>query len=256
MGIYARNTGSFGYAGFFSGNVYISGTLINPSDMKLKKDIEPINNALDAIMSLDGKTYEYKVDEYGDLNLAKGQQVGYLAQEVEEVLPQLVENTKHTTVDLDQKGDPVQSAPVEYKGINYIGMIPVITEAIKEQQQIIETQKIMISNLEGQVNTLANELSRFTKKGSLGNLNQLNHLEQNQPNPFDVSTTIKYTLPAKAQQSAIIIHDMQGKQIKKYMLDGSGELVIDGGSLEAGMYFYSLVSDGTVVSSLKMMLTK
>jgi hypothetical protein len=57
--------------------------------------------------------------------------------------------------------------------------------------------------------------------------------------------------------SAIYIYDMQGTQIKKIPINGknSQNIVIQGSELKAGMYMYSLIIDGKVIDTKKMVLT-
>jgi hypothetical protein len=83
-------------------------------------------------------------------------------------------------------------------------------------------------------------------------------LYQNNPNPFSVSTTINYFLDEKATNAAIYIFDMQGTLLKTINLTttGKGNIVINGGELNAGMYMYSLVANGKEIDTKRMILTK
>jgi Chaperone of endosialidase len=98
-----------------NGNAVLAGTLTQNSDMRLKQNIRPINNALDKILSLHGYNYNWI-----DINKDNGLQSGVLAQEVREVLPELVKEDKNGVL-----------------SVNYSGIIPVLIEAIKEQQKRI-----------------------------------------------------------------------------------------------------------------------
>ncbi len=89
----------------------------SPSDRRLKKDIQPLENALQKLMQLQGYQYYWK-----DMQKDSAQQIGVVAQELEKVYPALVK----------MRSDG-------YKGVNYDGLIPVLIEAIKEQQKIIST---------------------------------------------------------------------------------------------------------------------
>jgi hypothetical protein len=144
-GVYGEASGgATNYAGFFSGNVTVTGTFTNPSDKNLKKNINPLEGALKKIMSLNGVTFEWKSEqELSDLqskmnpdgkkdavnrfNFSKGTQIGVIAQDVEKVLPELVQSD----------GDGIKS-------VDYVKIIPVLIEAIKEQQKQIEalTQEV------------------------------------------------------------------------------------------------------------------
>jgi hypothetical protein len=105
-----------------NGNATLSGTLTQSSDIRLKKNIRPINNALDAIAKLHGYSYNWK-NNTQDNTL----QMGVMAQEVQQVFPSLVKQ--------DDKG---------MLSVNYSGLIPVLIEAIKEQQKQIDELKQLL----------------------------------------------------------------------------------------------------------------
>ncbi len=91
-------------------------TRTNLSDIELKKDLSPINSALEKILSLRGVSFAWK-----DERLGATREIGVIAQDVEPVFPELV------------------SAITGRKFVNYLGLIPILIEAIKEQQaQIAE----------------------------------------------------------------------------------------------------------------------
>ena len=94
----------------------IAGTLTQNSDARLKKNIQPLQNSLQKILSLGGYQYNWK-ENYRDKSL----QTGLLAQQVEQQMPELVKE--------DKEG---------IKSVNYSGMVPYLVEALKEQQQKFE----------------------------------------------------------------------------------------------------------------------
>ncbi|MBE0663243.1 MAG: tail fiber domain-containing protein [Bacteroidales bacterium] len=161
--VYAIAQGSFGYGGYFSspgwaasfyGDVKISGTLYGGSDKRLYRNMNKIDNSLEKINRLQAYSYDYKSDEYVFMNLSKGRQFGFIAQEVEQIFPELVKDMHDPGSNQieEQKGNHYEA--VDYKGINYIGLIPVLTEAIKEQQQIINAQHEMINDLMSRVSKI------------------------------------------------------------------------------------------------------
>ena len=88
IGVYGKGGGgATGYAGYFVGNVYISGTY-GPSDERLKKNIIPIHDATDELLKLHGVTFEWK--EPGNVFGRTGVQRGFIAQDVEKVHPEWV----------------------------------------------------------------------------------------------------------------------------------------------------------------------
>jgi hypothetical protein len=112
--------------------------IFHSSDMRWKKDIALIDSPLDKVLSLRGVTYYWRTDEFPSSNFSEGQQVGLIAQEVEAVLPQLI-NT-------DAKG---------YKSVEYANIVALLIEAIKEQQELIEAQSLRISGLESELQAVA-----------------------------------------------------------------------------------------------------
>jgi trimeric autotransporter adhesin len=120
---------------FAAGVVKINGKFYIVSDGRFKKNVEPLQTSLDKVMGLKGVSYEWKEKN----GFGKGKDIGFIAQDVEAVLPELV----HT----DDKG---------YKSVAYDKLAPVFVEAIKEQQRIIEDQTRTIK-------TLTDRLARLEK---------------------------------------------------------------------------------------------
>jgi len=146
-GVFAvADSAATNYAGYFVGDVNYTGTLTNASDAKLKYNVEPLPNATNILKGISPKQYYYKQDgEAGQLNLADGLQYGFVAQELETVLPNLVK-------DQVQWNGHKQDGQIEYKAVNYVGMIPVLTQALKEQQAYIEALEKRLTELEKTIN--------------------------------------------------------------------------------------------------------
>ena len=89
-------------------------TAFYSSDIRLKENIQPIQNALEKIESISGNTYDWK-EGYDEIHSHKGNDVGVIAQEIEEILPQIVTNRDNG-----------------YKAVQYEKIIPLLIEAIKE----------------------------------------------------------------------------------------------------------------------------
>lgn len=140
-GIYASGGN---HAGYFAGNVHITGTLTNPpSDARLKNVISTKGNRglLNKLMKVDIEEYLYKDEFIEKMNLSKGVQRGVIAQQLNTVFPDLVKKIVHAD---PLKGDE----KIEYLGVNYIGLIPIMVESMKEQQNIIEDLKAENQKLE------------------------------------------------------------------------------------------------------------
>ena len=83
-------------------------------------------------------------------------------------------------------------------------------------------------------------------------------LYQNTPNPFNTTTEIKYFLPEGSTNAYIYVFNLQGNLLLTYNLsdNGFGSVIINGSSLNAGMYIYSLVVNGQEAETKRMILTK
>lgn len=109
---------------------HVNGSLFSPSDLRLKKDINPIGTVLPAMMQLQPKTYHYKTNEDG-----APLSYGFIAQEVEKLFPDFV----------------ITKGPEKMKAIAYQEFTIVAIKAIQEQQTIIESQNKRLEKLEQQM---------------------------------------------------------------------------------------------------------
>jgi cell division protein ZapA (FtsZ GTPase activity inhibitor) len=101
----------------FDGTTTIAGDLNINSDARLKANIISLGATLSKLLQIDGKTYTMKKDT----NHKK--KIGLLAQDIEKVFPELVTETN------------------DIKSVNYQGLVPVLINAMKEQQDEIERLK-------------------------------------------------------------------------------------------------------------------
>lgn len=154
-GIYAwADSANTNYAGYFAGNVSYTGTLASASDQRLKTNIQPLSGALAKVLNVKVATYDYRTDGMAKhMVLPEGKQIGFIAQDLEKSFPELVE-TQIQAVGADSPEGMNQEQEVnslEYKGVNYIGMVPVLTKAIQEQQEYIKLLEQRIADLESKL---------------------------------------------------------------------------------------------------------
>jgi hypothetical protein len=93
----------------------------------------------------------------------------------------------------------------------------------------------------------------------LGNVpsNDNPSIEQNQPNPFSQNTIINYNIPSSSKDAVIRIETLDGQILNTFKVsNGVGQILISGGTLAAGTYFYQLYIDGKMIDSKKMVLLK
>ena len=114
-----------------SGEITVNKAIVTSSDRTLKKNITTLENSLDKINMLRGVNFDWK-DE--SRNIKGKQKVGFIAQEIEVVIPELV------NVDDD------------VKSVNYSGMTAVLVEAMKEQQKMIKALQDEVAALKENIN--------------------------------------------------------------------------------------------------------
>ncbi|CAM9895662.1 unnamed protein product, partial [Heterosigma akashiwo] len=107
-------------------------------DRRLKENIEPLIVSMDDVFKLQGVSFDWKEDQY-----SRGKQIGFIAQEVREIFP-----------------DVVKIGDDGIHSMNYQGLIPVMIEALKELQQA-QDEKIM--ELEIKLNAKIRELEELLK---------------------------------------------------------------------------------------------
>lgn len=150
------------YGATFNGNVQVngnlaySGSLTNTSDRNLKENVRSLDNALGVVMQLRPTSYTFRGNgNYNGLALSTGQRYGLIAQEVESILPALVQNNVHRYEEVIADGEGVApggeaktvTREMEYKSLNYTEMIPFLIKAMQEQQEMIEKLQKEIEDL-------------------------------------------------------------------------------------------------------------
>jgi hypothetical protein len=160
IGVYAQNlssgTGVYlatqGLAGDFDGDVQVHGNLCTTSgsvgscsDRRYKDEIQTLHSALATVMKLRGVSFRWRTREFPSQRFNEGAQIGFIAQEVEQVLPQLVLSNREG-----------------YLSVDYSHITPVLVEALKEQQQQIETQQASIISLEKRLALQAQRIAEMT----------------------------------------------------------------------------------------------
>jgi hypothetical protein len=132
VAVYGDNTSGSGWSGYFTGKVY-AGSGYSSSDVRLKKNIKPLDSAIDQVLRLHGVTFEWREPETrGD-----GLQMGFIAQDVETVFPQWV------TVD-----------PKGYKAINTKGVEPLLVESVRVLHADNDALRVRVSGLEERLKQL------------------------------------------------------------------------------------------------------
>jgi len=242
------------------------------SDARFKTNIDTLNNALAKILQLQGVYYDWDTLNYPARNFSSGRKIGFIAQDIEPIIPEVVV--------INDSG---------FYSLDYDRFAPVIVEAIKEQNSIIDSMRSENSTLSNELDSIKQCLASLPpglacNGGVSGNFQSMNknsggqapkmlnnvhrpwddkpekrpELQQNNPNPFNENTEINYYIPKTANSGALYIYDLQGKQVKMFNnLDkGNGSVTLSGRELYAGMFIYTLIVDGKDFGTKRMILTE
>lgn len=240
------------YAGYFNGNVKVTGTFqasefVFPSDIRLKERVEPVKKScIDDIMKLSVIKYNLKqryvnTDESDTIKktsffeaskeILERKHYGLIAQELKTIYPELVHEGNDG-----------------YLSVNYVELIPILIQTIQELNEKVE-------QLSKESKNTAPRKENVSKKTSII---MESELFQNDPNPFTEETEVRCYIPEEISNADLYIYDMNGRQLEKINISDRGNisLTIKGYSLEAGIYLYSLITDGQVIDTKRMILTK
>ena len=251
-GYYPDGFGLVGqWAGYFDGNVKVLGnltatSLTQTSDYRLKENIRQLDNSsLDRLMDMNVikyriKNYEVKTGDTAttthyaynpDSPLLKTDHYGLIAQELKELYPELV----------------VEGAD-GFLSVNYIELIPILIKSVQE--------------LKAKVDALENDPERSVirddKTTQASTIGLQAALYQNNPNPFTENTTVRCIIPNDITNAVMYIYNMNGNQIDSIVIPERGDVsvIIEGKRLVAGIYLYSLITDGEVIDTKRLILTQ
>ncbi|MBL1280972.1 MAG: tail fiber domain-containing protein [Fluviicola sp.] len=292
IGIYAAVDGSNpcgaadNWAGWFNGDVYVNGILTQASDANLKSNITtiPDASARSIINQLNPVTFNYDTSVNPRLALPSGLKYGLIAQEVEAIIPEVVyENT--LPAERDSLGVLISPA-YSFKTLDYTDFVPMLIANVKENNATIDSLETelsasdsLIQNLNDRLTLLENCLSAILpvlcQMNSLSvedtpeevqerlieiidiELSDRNNivLNQNVPNPFAERTVITFSIPESVQKAQIHFYDGMGKLINTVDVQdrGEGQINVYANDLSSGVYTYSLVADGKIVATKRMM---
>ncbi len=268
-------------------NFTLSGGAWITSDSVFKTNVDSITGALNIIKQLKPRKYFMDTTNAHNLKFSSKQQYGLIAQQVETVLPELVSSVTKPT-EYDSTG-AITFSSYTYKAVNYNALFGILLRGIQEQQRTIDSLKTKNAYQDSINKYVQNQISVLTaiidsccslkqairynnnnnKSENIGNGNKNNStsftdvkltdgqsivLEQNVPNPFAEQTTINYYLPDNTGKAQMLFYNSGGKLIQSIELTqkGKGQLNVFAQDLTNGMYTYTLVVDGRIFETKKM----
>lgn len=222
------------------------------SDRRFKKNIETIGSALSMVSKLRGVQYEFDQAKFPERAFPQGKTDGFIAQELREVMPELVV----------EENDG-------YLAVNYVGIIPVLTEAVKElknekdaavraletelaekDQQILALEKRMAA-IEAMLNKVPAERAELPATKIMSANTLLCH-----PNPTTGATTVDCQLPENTFNAELVVRDQRGREMQRQAVTqrGACSIRLDLSSFPSGVYFCNIVADGQSFGAAKVVV--
>jgi hypothetical protein len=149
---YWNNVTSCGSSSYKWTSVWATNGVIQTSDEKQKENIKDISYGLNTVMALKPVSYQWK-----DKNalVGNGNSLGFVAQDLEKVIPDVVVHNKITAEEIAyaKKAKGIDITETDTYGVKYSEMIPVLVNAIQQQQAIIKDLQTQIDDLKALNNT-------------------------------------------------------------------------------------------------------
>ena len=206
---------------------YEAPTPLKSTDVSMEGDDDETENE---VRTLSSDASEGKGEgDFMACQLLSKQHYSLSADQLEEVFPDLVYENEDGT-----------------KSINYVEMVPILVQAIGElKNEILEMRG-------GAARKVA------TNVDGVGEGVQVLSLGQNRPNPFGTTTDIEVSVPENVQSAFVYVYDLQGKEVQQVDVTGRGKqnVQLNAAELVDGMYLYSLIADGQVVETRRMIVKK
>ncbi len=250
------------YGGYFNGNVRVAsgsiyGTLVTPATISgggNTQGVSVITSDRDGGESVTGRLAQVQAiqflrdkreigDDLTDEERKEKEldprpstiQYGLAADQLKEVYPELVYEDKEGNI-----------------SINYIEMIPLLVQSINELSEELAELKGTSSKKKAKAKAQTTAI-----EDAVGDIDQV-RMDQNKPNPFSESTVIKLNIPKDTKTATIYIYDLSGKQVQSVPVTERGEtdITVYASDLSAGMYIYTLVTDGQVKVTRRMMVSE
>jgi hypothetical protein len=252
-----------------------SSTWTITSDSRTKTNVQSYPHGLDLIRQVELVSYQYN----GLANTPNGERgIGVIAQDFQNVFPNSVKAYTIYPV-----GDTTHTGGDSFLGVNFHELFVANVGAVKQLDSIVSSVKAKQDSLMNALNLrnedLQNEINQLnsiinscctihenrqatTNPTSAIDVNlkdgQSIVLEQNVPNPFAEQTIINYFLTDDIGKAQMLFYNAAGKLIQSVNLTekGKGSLTVFANDLSNGIYTYTLVADGKIVETKKMVKSK
>ena len=251
---------------YVAGNISANGYYY-VSDRKFKQDLLPLTHAIQKIDSIHPYYFYYDTTKYARFHFPGHEQVGFIAQNVDSVLPELV-NPSDSGYSLDYPKMTALLLAGEQELIAKTDSIKTMMNQNNNLTQRVDSLSNALNNINQCIANLCHDTNRRGHRAQNQNdtnssinvtLSNSAMLYQNAPNPFGSGgTKINYFLPQNTQGASIVFYDMYGNKLQSVPLTqtGMGSILVNPNQLSDGVYSYSLVINGNVFDTKKMVFQK
>ena len=259
------------YAGYFDGpvkvqgNFSVTGTMLNasaPSHTPSIITLQDLKSEYGAtcstrLLALSPKVYFYNQATDRNINDPLPADIDQLppAESSLSLISKQILTKQHYGLDANQLEELFPDLVYENedgtKSINYVEMVPILVQAINELKSEIE-------ELKGVDRSAKKVRAQATAIYETDKIVAVLTLGQNKPNPFGASTNIEVSIPVDVQSAFICVYDLTGKKLQQVNITSRGKqtVTINASSLADGMYLYSLIADGKVMETRRMIVEK
>ena len=211
-------------------------TWATSSDKRVKKNIRNLAEGIDVINALRPVRFDWKENYRNKYDEMENNRMGFIAQEVEEVLPEMVSVIKEET-----DGKTIE----DFRLLNMDPLFPVMVKAMQEQQQKIDKLENEMEEMRQLLSTILNSQTGETQKGQHQEQNFMEEAATSMieifPNPFNQQTEITLSFPKnQAGQNAttnveVRIFNLSGKLIRSASFH-QNKFKLNRGLLDSGIY--------------------
>jgi|GEM_PF-1601322 len=255
-----------------AGNIRVNSTVIT-SDRRLKSDIEEFKYGLEEVKQLNPVHFTYNGR---GATTAGSKHVGLIAQELQAIAPELVEEFTHVLYEYDEDGTQrevgseqylqIRDTEVKYMLMNSIKQMATENDELKAENEAIKSELDDVKDMLKEIQAQLKNIDGFTNgsaelnpiDATLVGDEKIASLSQNQPNPFNENTVIPYFIPENTVGAHMNIFSSTGKLLKTIQIDesGNGQINLRASGLPAGTYVYQLASADGVIGQKTMSLIK
>ena len=231
------------------------------SDSLVKKDVQPIVSALDKIGQLMGYTYRYKNDSVNYDSSLNGRYYGFIAQELKNVLPELVSKPTFDSVYYINYGNMgallVEGVKaLKSKSDSFQSLFNSMSNEISSLNEGMSDLQAQLQNLQSRIDNCCPSEQMVASSKFVGLAEEIIGFNVF-PNPFNFTTRIEFFGLNQKDKYVLLVTDLAGKTINKLeLVNNLQSILYDSSQLSGGIYLFNLICNSTVLKSMQVINEK